>query len=257
MLPLATGGRTAHVLAIDYALRPVLNSMGAAHIVQGWFTLDTDITAHDDGTVTVAPAAAEALTQVVDQFSTALGHPPAPGGGELTAMAAPAPGVHVIANGAEALAVSAPAGHGGADVSALAFAEIFRLPGCSRPPSGPACGAGSARTGRAAGPGEDLRRLAEHRAGHRRPAVRDGRVEPEQARTPGVPQMVDGYPRPVDLLGVRGEEVVGGTAGPGDEGVRYGRCGHDRNSFPPACLPDDRRTRCPPSRPHTLSALTR
>lgn len=34
VLPLATGGSTAHVLAIDYALRPVLNSMGAAHIVQ-------------------------------------------------------------------------------------------------------------------------------------------------------------------------------------------------------------------------------
>ncbi len=76
VLPLATGGTTAHVLAIDYALRPVLSSMGAAHIVQGWFTLDKDITAHDDGSVTVAPAAAEALTQVVDQFSAALGRTP-------------------------------------------------------------------------------------------------------------------------------------------------------------------------------------
>lgn len=32
VLPLATGGTTAHVLAIDYALRPVLSSMGARHI---------------------------------------------------------------------------------------------------------------------------------------------------------------------------------------------------------------------------------
>jgi FMN reductase len=72
VLPLATGGSTAHVLAIDYALRPVLNSMGASHVVQGWFTLDRDITAHEDGTVTVAPGAAEALHQVVDQFSAAL-----------------------------------------------------------------------------------------------------------------------------------------------------------------------------------------
>ncbi|WP_189216266.1 MULTISPECIES: NADPH-dependent FMN reductase [Streptomyces] len=76
VLPLATGGSTAHVLAIDYALRPVLNSMGAAHIVQGWFTLDKDITTHDDGSVTVAPEAAEALTRVVDQFSAALGGVP-------------------------------------------------------------------------------------------------------------------------------------------------------------------------------------
>ncbi|MEU8292687.1 NADPH-dependent FMN reductase [Streptomyces pseudogriseolus] len=73
VLPLATGGTTAHVLAIDYALRPVLNSMGPAHITPGWFTLDKEITVGDDGTLTVAPAAAEALGQVTDQFSRALG----------------------------------------------------------------------------------------------------------------------------------------------------------------------------------------
>ncbi|MEU1304040.1 NADPH-dependent FMN reductase [Streptomyces shenzhenensis] len=76
VLPLATGGTTAHVLAIDYALRPVLTSMGADHIVQGWFTLDKDITVHEDGSLTVAPAATEALRQVVDRFSAALGHTP-------------------------------------------------------------------------------------------------------------------------------------------------------------------------------------
>ncbi|MGW7377989.1 NADPH-dependent FMN reductase [Streptomyces sp. NPDC054794] len=72
VLPLATGGSTAHVLAIDYALRPVLSSMGATHIVQGWFTLDKDIAVGDDGTPTVAPGPAEALNQVVDRFSEAL-----------------------------------------------------------------------------------------------------------------------------------------------------------------------------------------
>jgi FMN reductase len=76
VLPLATGGTTAHVLAIDYALRPVLTSMGATHIVQGWFTLDKDITVNSDGSLTVAPAASEALAQVVDQFSAALGRTP-------------------------------------------------------------------------------------------------------------------------------------------------------------------------------------
>ncbi|MFD8195906.1 NADPH-dependent FMN reductase [Streptomyces wuyuanensis] len=72
VLPLATGGTTAHVLAIDYALRPVLSSMGAAHIVQGWFTLDKDIVVGADETLTLAPGAAEALAQVVDQFAEAL-----------------------------------------------------------------------------------------------------------------------------------------------------------------------------------------
>ncbi|MEV8524081.1 NADPH-dependent FMN reductase [Streptomyces sp. NPDC052000] len=73
VLPLATGGSTAHVLAIDYALRPVLASMGPAHITPGWFTLDKDITVGEDGTLTVAPQSAEALAQVTDQFSAALG----------------------------------------------------------------------------------------------------------------------------------------------------------------------------------------
>ncbi|UED87330.1 NADPH-dependent FMN reductase [Streptomyces profundus] len=72
VLPLATGGTTAHVLAIDYALRPVLSSMGATHILPGWFTLDKDITVAEDGTLTVAEPSAEALAQVVDAFSTAL-----------------------------------------------------------------------------------------------------------------------------------------------------------------------------------------
>ncbi|MET7293003.1 NADPH-dependent FMN reductase [Streptomyces griseoloalbus] len=73
VLPLATGGTTAHVLAIDYALRPVLSSMGAGHIVQGWFTLDKDLSVAPDGTLTVAPAAAEALARITDGFSAALG----------------------------------------------------------------------------------------------------------------------------------------------------------------------------------------
>jgi FMN reductase len=50
--------------------------MGAGHIVQGWFTLDKDITTHEDGSLTVAPTAIQALTQVLDQFSTALGRTP-------------------------------------------------------------------------------------------------------------------------------------------------------------------------------------
>ncbi|MGP3999514.1 NADPH-dependent FMN reductase [Streptomyces sp. 8N706] len=72
VLPLVTGGSTAHVLAIDYALRPVLSSMGAAHITQGWFVLDEHITVQEDGVV-IEPGTREALEQVVDQFSAALG----------------------------------------------------------------------------------------------------------------------------------------------------------------------------------------
>jgi FMN reductase len=71
VLPLATGGTTAHVLAIDYALRPVLSSMGARHVVQGWFVLDRHITVHEDGVSLDADAAA-GLHRVADQFAQSL-----------------------------------------------------------------------------------------------------------------------------------------------------------------------------------------
>ena len=44
VLPLATGGTVAHVLAIDYGLRPVLQSLGARHVLQGLFVLDKLVT---------------------------------------------------------------------------------------------------------------------------------------------------------------------------------------------------------------------
>lgn len=49
VLPLATGGTLAHVLAIDYALRPVLFALGALHVVNGLFVLDKLIERHPGG----------------------------------------------------------------------------------------------------------------------------------------------------------------------------------------------------------------
>ncbi|MFF8775222.1 NADPH-dependent FMN reductase [Kitasatospora sp. NPDC015120] len=89
VLPLATGGSPAHVLAVDYALRPVLSAMGAAHITQGWFVLDSHILTAPDGAVDLAPAAATALDEVVGRFADAL--PPAPGGHLLEAPGVPHP----------------------------------------------------------------------------------------------------------------------------------------------------------------------
>jgi FMN reductase len=72
VLPVLTGGSPAHVLAIDYALRPVLSSLGAHHIVQGWFVLDQHIDRADDATVLLADQVTAPLYQVVDDFSDAL-----------------------------------------------------------------------------------------------------------------------------------------------------------------------------------------
>lgn len=43
VLPIATGGSLAHLLAIDYALRPVLASLGAQQILPGVFAQDADL----------------------------------------------------------------------------------------------------------------------------------------------------------------------------------------------------------------------
>jgi FMN reductase len=71
VLPLVTGGTAAHVLAIDYALRPVLTSLGAEHVVQGWFVLDRHIALSGEET-RIDPTAETPLRGVVDQFSEAV-----------------------------------------------------------------------------------------------------------------------------------------------------------------------------------------
>jgi FMN reductase len=43
VLPIATGGSLAHVLSIDYALRPVLASLAAGHVTNGYFFLDKQL----------------------------------------------------------------------------------------------------------------------------------------------------------------------------------------------------------------------
>lgn len=69
VLPIATGGSPAHVLAVDYALRPVLNSLGAEHIGQGWFVVASDVTLFpEDGGVLLTPDASSHLFEVTDSF---------------------------------------------------------------------------------------------------------------------------------------------------------------------------------------------
>lgn len=68
VLPLATGGTPAHVLVIDYALRPVLTSLGAGAIGQGWFVLSSHIQVYDGGGLLLDPAASVPLYQVTEAF---------------------------------------------------------------------------------------------------------------------------------------------------------------------------------------------
>lgn len=72
VLPLATGGTQGHLVAIDYALRPMLVTMGANDLVPGCFVLDRLIQLGGEGGA-MAPAAMAAVTGALEQFGAALG----------------------------------------------------------------------------------------------------------------------------------------------------------------------------------------
>jgi FMN reductase len=72
VLPLATGGTVAHVLAIDYALRPVLLALGAQHVVTGLFILDKLLSDGPGGALAVEPEIAGRLEAVVTDFLGSL-----------------------------------------------------------------------------------------------------------------------------------------------------------------------------------------
>ena len=72
VLPIATGGSIAHVLAIDYALRPVLSSLDPLHIVNGLFVLDKQITILENGEAQLEPEIDQRLDGVLDQFLMGL-----------------------------------------------------------------------------------------------------------------------------------------------------------------------------------------
>jgi len=72
VLPLATGGSIAHVLSIDYALRPVLSSLDPLHVVNGLFLLDKQITITASGEAQLEPEVDERLNGVLDQFLRGL-----------------------------------------------------------------------------------------------------------------------------------------------------------------------------------------
>lgn len=76
VLPLATGGTLAHLLAVDYALRPVLTALGARHVAQGAFLLDSAFVGDPAGVrYTLAADAEPRLDAAVDQFAAALAWP--------------------------------------------------------------------------------------------------------------------------------------------------------------------------------------
>ena len=69
VLPIATGGSIAHMLAVDYALKPVLASLKAQEMLQGIFADDSQIT-YGQGSVAaqLAPALEQRLDSALHEF---------------------------------------------------------------------------------------------------------------------------------------------------------------------------------------------
>jgi FMN reductase len=73
VLPFALGGTLAHVLSIDYALRPVLSSLDPHHIVTGLFVLDKHVAVIEpDGRVELEPDLAPKLDAALRTFANGL-----------------------------------------------------------------------------------------------------------------------------------------------------------------------------------------
>ena len=79
VLPMATGGSIAHMLAVDYALKPVLSALKAQELLHGIFAEDSQI-AYGDGSVQaqLVPVLEQRLHEALEQLYSAMARRPKP-----------------------------------------------------------------------------------------------------------------------------------------------------------------------------------
>jgi len=79
VLPIATGGSIAHMLAVDYALKPVLSALKAQEMLHGIFAEDSQI-AYGEGSAQaqLVPVLEQRLQESLEQFYSALARRPKP-----------------------------------------------------------------------------------------------------------------------------------------------------------------------------------
>ena len=77
VLPVATGGSSAHMLAVDYALKPVVAALKAQEVLHGVFADDSQIAYTDHGGQ-LAPALEQRLDDALRQLLLALNRRPQP-----------------------------------------------------------------------------------------------------------------------------------------------------------------------------------
>ena len=79
VLPMASGGSVAHMLAVDYALKPVLTALKAQEMLHGVYAVDAQIQYAEAGrAASLAPELAERLDESLQQLYAALARRPQP-----------------------------------------------------------------------------------------------------------------------------------------------------------------------------------
>lgn len=77
VLPVATGGSNAHMLAVDYALKPVLSALKAQEVLHGVFADDSQIS-YTEASGDLSPALEQRLDDALQQLTQALDRRPQP-----------------------------------------------------------------------------------------------------------------------------------------------------------------------------------
>ena len=79
VLPIATGGSIAHMLAVDYALKPVLSALKAQEMLHGIFAEDSQIAYGEGGAqAQLVPVLEQRMNESLEQFYSALARRPKP-----------------------------------------------------------------------------------------------------------------------------------------------------------------------------------
>ncbi|MNO22445.1 FMN reductase (NADPH) [compost metagenome] len=74
LLPLFMGGSLAHLLTMDYALKPVLSVLGARHILGGVYAVDSQAVRGDQGVVELAGELKLRLDAVLAELAEEIAH---------------------------------------------------------------------------------------------------------------------------------------------------------------------------------------
>jgi FMN reductase len=72
VLPMATGGSQSHMLALDYALRPVLAALGAKHVLPSIYATEAQISWDAEKGLAIDAAIAQRVAEGVEHLSANL-----------------------------------------------------------------------------------------------------------------------------------------------------------------------------------------